>query len=60
MPHGSNEKEFDVLVGDALRKLNDRYMKISNKPGIPEIMSLLQRADDDRLAAVKAMLEDTI
>ena len=48
--------DFNALVEEALRRLNERHDAIMERPCDPEIMELVRTADPEQLKQIKKIL----
>lgn len=57
--HASLSREdYDALVEEASRKLNEAYEKLPARPGERELLDKVRRASDGQLKRIMEMLEE--
>lgn len=55
---GKRDQEYDALVEEALRKLNEAYEKLPARPGEQELLDKVRRASDGQLVRILEILEE--
>ena len=57
-PEGGCTLEYDELVNFYKQKLQERYRKCTENPDKRQLMELIQRADEEKISRIAALLEE--